>query len=298
VERGIAQKLVDGTRVRLAFDDDDWYSGEVIGYDPLTARYRLRFDDGEEAEARHALFEPDEGFFLDNGKDCGMVFRNRASTLCKAALAAEDDDDKNRWRAPHPGEEAGGEWLVGKRIRIYWQFDSKFHEAAVEEYDPDPKAVDTRENVGPVHRVRYEESKQVYPENLTKCVWNIDKNEVYQQPAQRNSSNKGSTNSFATKHGEVHANVIAEDGVPAAANYKSAEKGSGSDKGKCHAPLTIESSEVRGGLSALVNEGECMWTAPHWKFKTGGAWLVGRKIKLYWDAERQWFAGPLFDLCV
>ena len=55
---GMLQKLVDGTRIRLMFDDDDWYSGKVIGYDAGTARYRVVFEDGEEAECRHALFEP------------------------------------------------------------------------------------------------------------------------------------------------------------------------------------------------------------------------------------------------
>ena len=140
----VAQKLVDGTRVRLMFDNDDWYPGKIIGYDSHTARYRLVFEDGEEVEARHALFEPDDGFFLDNGKDCGMVFRASASASCRAALAAEQDADKDRWRAPRPGEEDGGEWMVGRRIRVFWSFDNKFHEAVVEEYDPDAHAVDSR----------------------------------------------------------------------------------------------------------------------------------------------------------
>ena len=284
-------KLVDGTRVRLMFDDDDWYSGKVIGYNRDTARYRLVFDDGEEAECRHALFEPQDGFFLDNGKDCGMQFRTRASTSCKAALAAEEDAEKDLWRAPGPGEEGGGKWLEGKRIRVFWSFDAKFHEAVVEEYDPDPNAVDSRDFVGPVHRVRYDESKKVgvFPENLSKCVWNLPKNENRPYlPSSLSSEGKKMDSPVQGK-----AEPALHLGVASTAAFNGLKERL--SKPKAQVASSSGTSPVKSGLSALIDEGECIWTAPHWKFKTGGDWLVGRKIKLYWDAERQWFTGRVLS---
>ena len=264
------QKLKDGTRVRVMFDNDDWYSGEVKGYDHNTARYHLVFEDGEEAACRHALFEPDDGFFLDNGKDCGMIFRDRVSTSFKAAQAAEKDADKDRWRAPGAGEEAGGHWLVGKRIRVFWQFDGLFHEAVVEKYNPDPQALDSRNFVGPVHMVRYDESKhlQAFPENLSKCVWNLEKTEDGKQTAMGAAHKRG----------------------PVCASHGQANKASGA------LPATASSADNQGAV-ALIDAGKCAWTSPHWKFKTGGAWLVGRRINVYWNGDRQWFAGYFCSRC-
>ena len=148
------------------FDNDDWYSGEVKGYDHNTARYHLVFEDGEEAACRHALFEPDDGFFLDNGKDCGMTFRDRVSTSLGAAL---------------------------KR--------------------------------GPVR-------------------------------ASDGQENKASGALSATA-----------------------------------------SSAGNQGAVALIDEGKCAWTFPLGKLKTGGAWLVGRRINVYWNGDRQWFAGYFCSRC-
>jgi hypothetical protein len=286
------QKLVDGTRVRLMFDKDDWYSGKVIGYDGRTGRYRLVFEDGEELEARHALFEPEDGFFLDNGKDCGMVFRASASASCKAALAAEQDADKDRWRAPRAGEEAGGMWLVGRRIRVFWSFDSKFHEAVVEDYDPDVGAVDSRNFVGPVHRLRYDESKHmgIFPENLTKCVWNLDKSQDGDRPV--SAVSKRVATALVQKSEE---SPLRDKLTQSSAGAKVRSSASNGRQGRAAKAVA---GPAKPGASQVVDESECMWTAPHWKFKTGGSWLVGRKIKLYWDAERQWFAGvpPCFSL--
>ena len=297
----VAQKLVDGTRVRLMFDNDDWYPGKIIGYDSHTARYRLVFEDGEEVEARHALFEPDDGFFLDNGKDCGMVFRASASASCRAALAAEQDADKDRWRAPRPGEEDGGEWMVGRRIRVFWSFDNKFHEAVVEEYDPDADAVDSRGLIGPVHRLRYDESKHtgVFPENLTKCVWNLDKSQDRDRPT--GTHTKRAPNSSVVQKKEEAGPKIEDHPTR---HIPSPKLTSAANVAAGRPPKAKASAAAQGvglakdGVGASIDEGKCMWTAPHWKFKTGGQWLVGRKIKLYWDAERQWFAGKPAHLLV
>lgn len=273
------------------FDKDDWYCGKVIGYNGQTGRYRLVFEDGEEVEARHALFEPEDGFFLDNGKDCGMVFRASASASCKAALAAEQDADKDRWRAPRAGEEAGGMWLVGRRIRVFWSFDSKFHEAVVEDYDPDVGAVDSRNFVGPVHRLRYDESKHmgVFPENLTKCVWNLDKSQDRPVSA---TSKRGPYSALVQKSEEPLLRDKLTQPLARAKVQSSASNGRSGRGGKARADAAPGmAGAAKPAASQLVDESECMWTAPHWKFKTGGSWLVGRKIKLYWDAERQWFAG-------
>ena len=153
---------------------------------------------------------------------------------------------------------------------MFWQFDGKFHEAVVDKYNPDPRAVDSREFVGPVHLVRYDESKhlQAFPENLSKCVWNLDKAEDGQQTT-----------------------VGAGSGIgPMSPSNGRADKAPGA----CRATA---SSVGKMEAVAPIDEGKCAWTAPHWKFKTGGPWLLGRSIKLYWDAERQWFAGWLCSRC-
>lgn len=268
----------------------------------------MGFEDGEEAESRHALFEPDEGFFLDNGKDCGMIFGTQqpAATSCKAALAAQDDADKDRWRAPGPGEEGGGKWLVGKRVRVFWSFDSKFHEAIVEAYDPDPKALDSRSNIGPVHRVRYDESRQrgVFPENFAKCVWNLDKKNAVEVVVKAicvpSSSSSKKPGSSALLHTNLapHGHASAHEAVPGStcgvngADSQRAPKAKGVASGAAASPSAgTADGQAPGGHVSRMNEDDCLWTAPHWKFKTGGKWLVGRRIKLYWDAERHWFAG-------
>ena len=192
------------------------------------------------------------------------------------------------------GEEAGGEWLVGKRIRVFWPWDSKFHEAVVEDYNPDPNATDSRNFVGPTHIVRYDESKSVgvFPENLIKCVWNIDKSD----DKHTCTLEKGPTTILAHKRKEQHPDGRPESAQPIAVALMHATNNASHDskqqpRAKDRVVPAAASSPTKSVLRPLIDEGECMWTAPHWKFKTGGAWMVGRKIKLYWDAERQWFTG-------
>lgn len=242
-------KIRDGILVRMLYDGRDWYPGTVAGYDKLTGKYRILFDDGEVVNARHAMFDKD-GFYLSEGHDCGVTFSgldafitgsagaassgfepapekprgasgsskltsapssssassvpsaSRPSTAsvrtpgtaaatparhapapaaAKPATAAPDPPPSSRvlpgikWRPPAADEKKGGQWLVGRTIQVWWEYDQRFHRAKVLSFDVSAKAQDTRGNVGPVHHLSYDTGD--FPENLATCPWELDQAE-------------------------------------------------------------------------------------------------------------------------
>ncbi len=79
------------------------------------------------------------------------------------------------WETPKGFARAGGDWLIGRCIRVYWDADDQWYPGIVGSYDARRDAEDSHGNKGPVHDVFYEDGS--YLENLHHARWQFDLSE-------------------------------------------------------------------------------------------------------------------------
>lgn len=80
-----------------------------------------------------------------------------------------------QWETPKGFARGGGDWLVGRVIRVYWDLEEKWYAGIVGSFDGRKDAEDSHGNKGAVHDVFYEDGS--YLENLHNARWQFDLNE-------------------------------------------------------------------------------------------------------------------------
>jgi hypothetical protein len=81
-------------------------------------------------------------------------------------------EEGRRWVTPQGQWKFGGEWLVGRHVRLYWDEEEAWFAGVVAHYDDSRKAVDSHGHKGPVHDVYYADGS--YLENLSSARWQYD----------------------------------------------------------------------------------------------------------------------------
>lgn len=89
----------------------------------------------------------------------------------KAESASDPESDEGVWVTPTAAQQAGGKWLKGKHITVYWDGEQRWYDGKVLTYDPDPTLIDSHGAYGPLHLVRYEDGD--YEENLANATWKL-----------------------------------------------------------------------------------------------------------------------------
>jgi hypothetical protein len=77
--------------------------------------------------------------------------------------------DAENWVQPDGFYQRGGEWLLNRCVRVYWEGEGKWFQGIVTSFDERPDAVDSHGSVGPVHTIVYED--EVVVENLATVAW-------------------------------------------------------------------------------------------------------------------------------
>ena len=85
-----------------------------------------------------------------------------------------------RWRKPTPEEKAGGDWLVGVRVKLKFEEPQvKWYEGHVVSYDPDPDEADNDGNLGPYNKILYLDGDKS-TNNLSFSDWELEDGAILQ----------------------------------------------------------------------------------------------------------------------
>ena len=88
---------------------------------------------------------------------------------------AEASSDGPVWKSPNARWKAGGAWLEGRKIAVYYDGEQQWFAGKVLSFDRSADAQDSHGHVGPVHEVIYEDG--VFLENLAAASWRFDATE-------------------------------------------------------------------------------------------------------------------------
>lgn len=82
---------------------------------------------------------------------------------------SSDEESASRvgrlWASVPSSQKGGGGWLVGRRVRVFWDEDGGvWYPGVVTMYDSRPDLLDSHGNKGPVHNVMYDDGP--FLENL------------------------------------------------------------------------------------------------------------------------------------
>lgn len=80
-----------------------------------------------------------------------------------------------QWTTPGMEHKKGGNWLVGRSVRLYWDDEAHWFPGIVEEFDGREDAIDSHGSIGAVHSILYDDGR--FDENLSTARWQFDAKE-------------------------------------------------------------------------------------------------------------------------
>ena len=80
-----------------------------------------------------------------------------------------------RWTNPDEAHSQGGQWLLDRCVRLFWDNEAQWFPGIVVDFDDSEDAVDSHGHKGPVHVIAYEDGQ--FLENLATATWQFDAKE-------------------------------------------------------------------------------------------------------------------------
>jgi len=174
------------------------------------------------------------------------------------------------WESPVGHEKAGGAWLVGRNVRVWSASENRYDEYKVEAYDS---------TAGPaMHAAKPYSGVGESRFDLGQCRWQFD---IKQGPAGFAVMNLGGGGNTGRSSRSQRGGTGGEGVEGNDDDDDEEEEGNGGSGSNAGAPEMLYSIPVKGRV----------WETPVGKHRQGGDWLVGRCIRVYWDAEKKWYPG-------
>lgn len=156
-----------------------------------------------------------------------------------------------------------------------------------------------------MHFLKYDTGE--FPENLQTCDWELDANEGGKD-ASRATKSAGAARALDIKGASGDSKSSAESGsrladraaAPVQDPRKSKEGKSSRDSKGQHASgsagktgADAVGAEAASGKPNAGERRKPRWTAVDGPHKAGGRWAVGRRVRVYWEDDREWFEGEV-----
>ena len=118
-----------------------------------------------------------------------------------------------RWTKPESSSMNGGDWLLNRCVRLWWDEEAQWFPGIVVQFDGRREAVDSHGTTGPVHAIVYEDGR--FLENLSTAKWQFDAKEG---PPGVSAKHEGSSEGPSKPDSSSHQAATHDHPPPATSN--------------------------------------------------------------------------------